>query len=246
MSLDNLLRDNARQDLKRFTPDAHYAMGRDHKPIADRELVKPLLFEPVRFGLTPREGVAATALDSLATYEIESRAIFDRANPARDWDDTTKPPGMTFDDERQIWGRWECFRDSALRYARMLRDEQLIERYQTPTIPPVESDSTTHSHEPLVAVGALGVPDQDGPGWSLKTSIKRAPGYRWPLFQTLKAAHVAGKPCPKARDVLDTWTMKPPPDVQVMPDGVKYNDGLGKPKEANLKAIQQAIKNLLE
>lgn len=87
---------------------------------------------------------------------------------------------------------------------------------------------------------------QAGPGWKLKTSIERAPGYRWPLYQVLKAAHMAGQPCPKARDVLTTWTVRPPPDVQVMPDGVKYNDGLGNPKEANLKAIQQAIKGLLK
>ena len=97
-----------------------------------------------------------------------------------------------------------------------------------------------------VAVVELGEPYKAGPGWSLKTSIERAPGYRWPLYQVLKAAHLAGQPCPNARDVLHSWTLKPPPDVQVMPDGVKYNDGLGNLKEANLKAIQQAIKNLLK
>ena len=85
-----------------------------------------------------------------------------------------------------------------------------------------------------------------GPGWRPKTSIERAPGYRWPLFQVLKAAYIAGQPCPKARDVLNTWELNPPSDVQVMSDGVKYNDSLGNPKEANLKAIQQAIKGLLE
>lgn len=81
--------------------------------------------------------------------------------------------------------------------------------------------------------------------WSLK-SIQRAPGYRWPLYQVLKAALIAGRPIPKPRDVLAIWKLSPPPDVQVMPDGVKYNDGTGSPKEANLKAIQQAIKNLLK
>lgn len=81
--------------------------------------------------------------------------------------------------------------------------------------------------------------------WSLKTSTQRYPGYRWPLYKALQAAHIAGLPCPKAREVLDTWLLNPPPDLQVMPDGVKYNDQRGNPKEANLKAIQQAIKNLL-
>ncbi len=100
---------------------------------------------------------------------------------------------------------------------------------------------------PVVAVGVSGGVERDaGPGWSLKTSIERAPGYRWPLYQALKTAYIAGQPCPKARDVLDTWKLNPPPDVQVMPDGVKYDDGLGNQKEANLKAIQQAIKNLLK
>jgi hypothetical protein len=46
--------------------------------------------------------------------------------------------------------------------------------------------------------------------WSLKTSIARAPGYRWPLYQILKAAHIAGQPCPKARNVLDAWAVNPP------------------------------------
>ena len=83
------------------------------------------------------------------------------------------------------------------------------------------------------------------PIWNLKTDLKRAPGYRWALYQVLRAAHNAGKPCPTARDVLDFWTNNPQPDIQVMPDGLKYNDGLGNPKEANLKAIQQAIKGLM-
>jgi hypothetical protein len=30
-----------------------------------------------------------------------------------------------------------------------------------------------------------------------------------------------------------------------MPDGLKYNDGLGNPKEANLRAIQAAIAGLV-
>jgi|GEM_PF-5723041 len=98
---------------------------------------------------------------------------------------------------------------------------------------------------PLVDLGALVEPAPAQPEWSVKTSIERAPGYRSQLFQVLKAAYIAGKPCPKARDVLDTWKANPPIDLQVMPEGVKYNDGLGNPKEADLKAIGQAIKNLM-
>lgn len=135
MNLDSLLRDYARQDLQRFCPSAHYWM-RDHDPIADRELVAPLLGEPVRFGLTPRERVAATALDALSTYALRSRAIWDAVSPVRDIGDTTPAPEMTFDEEREIWARREVFRSAALVYARTLGDVQLIEAYQTPAPAP--------------------------------------------------------------------------------------------------------------
>ena len=141
MNIDNLLRDYARHDLQRLCPPAHYWL-RDHDPIADRELVEPLLREPVRFGLTPREIVAATAMRDLATYTISSRAIWDAAYPARDSGDTTPTPGMTFDQEREIWARREVFRNSALVYARMLGDTQLIERYQSPEPAPAPDTAT--------------------------------------------------------------------------------------------------------
>lgn len=84
------------------------------------------------------------------------------------------------------------------------------------------------------------------PNWRLKTSILRYPGYRLDLFHFIKAAYQAGQPLPKARDVLEAWKQNPPPDVQVMPDGLKYDDKSGNPKEANIRAIQQAIQGLLE
>lgn len=89
-------------------------------------------------------------------------------------------------------------------------------------------------------------PIQRSTAWKLKTSIKRFPGYRQALYEYLEAAHVAGQPLPKARGVLNAWKNTLPPDIQVMTDGVKYNDGKGNLKEANLKAIQQAIKGLLD
>lgn len=84
------------------------------------------------------------------------------------------------------------------------------------------------------------------PAWSLITSLARSPGYRWPLYQFLKAAHAAGKPCPKAREVLEGWKSNTPPELEVMTDGVKYSDAQGSTKEADLKAIQQSIKGLLK
>lgn len=104
------------------------------------------------------------------------------------------------------------------------------------------------SQETPAPVGVDGdglAPLATAPAWSLISSLSRAPGYRWPLYQFLKAAHAAGEPCPKARDVLEGWKLNTPPELEVMTDGVKFNDGLGNPKEADLKAIQQAIKNLL-
>ncbi len=114
-------------------------------------------------------------------------------------------------------------------------------------IPTVLIVDPSPPHEPIKteALDAFVEPAPAQPGWSLKTSIERAPGYRWPLYQVLKAAHIARQPCPKARNVLEAWELNPPPDLRVMPDGVKYNDGLGNQKEADLKAIGQAIKNLM-
>ena len=115
------------------------------------------------------------------------------------------------------------------------------------TKPQAAPAQTTTKPAPVVAVSASGgVKPAAVPTWSLKTSMQRAPGYRWPLYQFLKAAQAAGMSCPKARDVLEGWKLNTPPELQVMTDGVKYSDGVGNTKEANLKAIQQAIKGLLQ
>jgi hypothetical protein len=100
---------------------------------------------------------------------------------------------------------------------------------------------------PVVTAGASAdVNPASNTAWRLITSLARAPGYRWALYQFLQVAHVAGKTLPKARDFLEWLKSNPDPELQVMPDGLKYNDGAGNPKEANLKAIQQAIKGLLQ
>lgn len=85
------------------------------------------------------------------------------------------------------------------------------------------------------------------PTWRPKETIERAPGYRWPLLKVLKAAHIAGQACPKAREVLDLWRLNLPSEVsEVMSDGLKYYDKNGETKFANLNAIRQAINNLLK
>jgi hypothetical protein len=105
--------------------------------------------------------------------------------------------------------------------------------------------------QPLVGSEFGNVPNsavliQRAVAWRLKTSTKRFPGYRQALYEFLKNEHVAGKAIPKARDVLNAWKTASPREIQVMTDGVKYNDGKGNLKEADLKAIQQAILRLVD
>lgn len=135
MNLHELLRAHALHDLRRLVPSAHYWM-RDHSPQADRELTEPLLREPVRFELTPRENVAARALSGLATYEILSRAILAEAYPVQDVGQLPAESGLKPDQEQKIAGRWEVFRRTALVYARIVNDPQLIEGFQPPELVP--------------------------------------------------------------------------------------------------------------
>jgi hypothetical protein len=105
--------------------------------------------------------------------------------------------------------------------------------------------------QPLVGSEFGNVPNsavliQRAVAWRLKTSTKRFPGYRQALYVFLKNEHAAGKAIPKARDVLNAWKTASPREIQVMTDGVKYNDGKGNLKEADLKAIQQAILRLVD
>ena len=107
------------------------------------------------------------------------------------------------------------------------------------------------SQMPEVAESAFGAlqTDKAGPVWGLKTSIVRAPGYRWPLYQVLKAALIAGQPCPKAQHVLDGWKLTPPDGLNVIHlrrhDELEYELVTGEKKRATVKQIQAVIKDLL-
>lgn len=149
MNLDNLLRDYARQDLCRFCPKPeHY--------LTDKELAWPLLTAP---GLAPRERVAATALDALASFEaLVKRTVEETTSPALDMNEQAPEWGMTFDQVRQIWARREVFRRAALVYARMLGDEQLIEHYQTPEPGPERESADSTVPVPVVAENASDAP----------------------------------------------------------------------------------------
>lgn len=107
----------------------------------------------------------------------------------------------------------------------------------TPTLLP--SIVAVITPEPVKATGA-------GPGWHL-TEPKRYQGYGKPLYDLLKAAHIARQPCPKARDVLDAWKKNPPFGVtEVMVDGIKYYDAKGNTKTADLDAIRAAINRMTQ
>jgi hypothetical protein len=114
-----------------------------------------------------------------------------------------------------------------------------------------QPEATTPSTAPERAESASdGVePDKAGLGWSLKTSIQRTPGYRWPLYQALKAAHVARQPCPKAQQLLDMWKSKPPDGLKVIQmstrDELQYRLETGEMRIATVKHIQAVIKDLL-
>ncbi len=82
------------------------------------------------------------------------------------------------------------------------------------------------------------------PEWSL-TEPERYQGYGKPMYDLLKAAHIAFQPRPKARDVLDAWKKNPPLEVtEVMADGIKYLDANGNTKTADLDAIRATINRM--
>jgi hypothetical protein len=94
---------------------------------------------PASLRLTPREGCAARALDALANYEILSRAIWDTVSAPRPIGDHSAPPEIPHDQQRQIDGRYEVYRQAALVYAKTLGDVQLIEAYQQPVAAPEQN-----------------------------------------------------------------------------------------------------------
>ncbi len=226
MNFDDLLRDYARRDLQRFCPAAHYWL-RDHNPIADRELVEPLLIRPVEFGLTPLEHVAADALGKLTTYTITSRAIWDAAYPARDTRDTTPAPGTTFNQEREIWGRREVFRSSALVYARLLDDAQLIELYGTPLPAPANDTATPAS---VVAVDA---------------SNARPRARRDLLAPVIESAQ---KECPDPFDAPAVWASlvrmadaRKLPLLGISDEGIKWQDSNDQTRFLKIKNLRERL-----
>ena len=80
--------------------------------------------------------------------------------------------------------------------------------------------------------------------WHIKEP-ERAHGYTLELYRVLKAAHDAGQPRPKARDVLDSWAASKPHNIlEVMADGFKYMDSNGDPKLVDLNGLRTAINRM--
>lgn len=130
MNQTQRLRQTAIADLDRVCPVAHYWL-REYDPKADYELVEPLIREPRRYCLTTREYDAANALNALAVYELQSRAIWSAAYPARDAYSNSIDTGTTEQQDLEIAARFEIFRSAALIYAKTIGDAQLIEAFQS-------------------------------------------------------------------------------------------------------------------
>ena len=80
-----------------------------------------------------------------------------------------------------------------------------------------------------------------GVSWTLKKPVKFQ-GYGRPLYALLKAAHIAGQACPTARDVLEAWREKTPPEVAlVLAHSLDYYNVKEVTKPAGLDAIRKAI-----
>ena len=89
---------------------------------------------------------------------------------------------------------------------------------------------------PVVSVGI-----SDGAAWKL-TKPQKPQGYGRPLYDLLKTAHIAEKPRPTARDVLESWRVKKPVEVaQVLADSLDYYDVKGNTKPASLELIRKVI-----
>lgn len=126
----------------------------------------------------------------------------------------------------------------------LMNEDALFWESQQPA--PAQTPATP---APVVAACDAPAPLTTESAWSPITSLARTPGYRWPLYEFLKAAHTARQPCPKAQDVLNAWKLKPPPGMRVLcigrRDVLNYQLEHGGEKNADLKAVQAAIRGLI-
>ncbi len=188
--------------------------------------------------LTPRERAAAHLLAVISNH----RTIAWHREPVT-------PDGREPAEPLEPWQAaelWAQTRQAVTEYAAFIPEREAAMLLR---LIPDSAPAQAATPAPVVA-GSNGPASMTAvPVWSLITSLARTPGYRWPLYQFLQAAHIAGKPCPKAQDVLDAWKLNPPPGLRVVESGrrdaLEYALNHGGPKTAELKSIQTAIDRLI-
>lgn len=148
--------------------------------------------------------------------------------------------------QEQLWRRIVFQEDvNAWLAAEAIGNELRLE-YPYPDAPAPMRAATLVESEGEASTESMERPPEPAsePAWTLRAP-KRHQGYSWPLYQFLKAAHIAGAPKPKARDVLEAFKEKKPSEIiQVNHDGFSYLDAKGNAKPADLDAITEAIRRM--
>ena len=129
-------------------------------------------------------------------------------------------------------------------------DIKAIEPTRAPTVE--QAKQTTSPPAPAIelrdAGRRLGAPNpsmqNDVVPWTLRDP-ERYQGYGKPLYDALRSAHDEGRDLPRARDILDIWNKKQPPEIiEVLSDSVKYYDSNNNSKTATVRAVQKSIGRL--
>lgn len=186
------------------------------------------------YGMTPATELEAVSDTQHSPEYLTAQALYYRGETDKldkkitEWNEA-KPATV-----REIAEKQRTISELAAKH-HLMNNEALFWESQQPA--PAQNTATA---APVVTLE----PASDGPAapaWSLKRP-ERFQGYGKPLYDLLKAAHAAGQPKPSARDVLDRWKEKPPPDMtEVTDSGLKYYDAPGNTKPADLEAIRKTI-----
>lgn len=190
-------------------------------------------FNPNEISLNDAKRITSTQTEPRCLVQLEQR-FADLS--------TSKPRTRTLMD----W--FVAARDSQLKHA------SWIDRY-VEAVPELAARRTQLAYQDALSMSAPEPPTEPesvveaeqapaGSVWPLQEPM-RYQGYARPLYLVLKAAHAAGKSCPKPRDVLDAFRDTRPPElINVQHDGITYYDSKGNSKAADLAAISEAIRRM--